>query len=71
MSASREASPRRICVIGNSSVGAVRMALADRQAPSPYDFSFFASGGPKFESVGFVEDDLVGPRSTAAATAIS
>jgi hypothetical protein len=36
------------------------MALADRQAPSPYDFSFFASGGPKFESVGFVDDELVG-----------
>ncbi len=54
------ASQRRICVIGNSSVGAVRMALADRRAPSGYDFSFFASGGPKFESIGFVDDELVG-----------
>lgn len=54
------ASQRRICVIGNSSVGAVRLALADRSAPSGYDFSFFASGGPKFDSIGFAEDELIG-----------
>ena len=54
------AAARRICVIGNSSVGAVRMALGDRPAPSGYEFAFFASGGPKFETIGIADDLLVG-----------
>jgi hypothetical protein len=51
--------PRRICVIGNSSVGAVRVALGDRP-PEGYVFSFFANGGPHFDRIGFSGDLVVG-----------
>lgn len=60
LTALRERPPRRICVIGNSSIGAVRMALGDRGAPGVYDFAFFASGGPKFDSIGLDDDRLTG-----------
>jgi hypothetical protein len=51
---------RRICVIGNSSVGAVRVALSRRPPLERYDFSFFASAGAKYENVGLAGDLLVG-----------
>ncbi len=51
---------RRICVIGNSSVGAVRVALAGRAPHPSYDFSFFAGGGDKYNKIGLSGDRLVG-----------
>ncbi len=51
---------RRICVIGNSSVGAVRVALSGRAPPESYDFSFFASGGDKYDKISLRGDRLVG-----------
>ena len=51
---------RRICVIGNSSVGAVRIALGDRGAPGAYEFAFFASDGPKFDRVVLDGDCVAG-----------
>jgi hypothetical protein len=52
--------PRRICVIGNSSVGAVRAALNGRPAPDRYALSFFAGGGAKYDNIGLSGDLLVG-----------
>lgn len=52
--------PRRICVIGNSSVGAVRAALNNRPAPERYAFSFFASAGVNFDKIDLSDDLLVG-----------
>lgn len=60
LTASRESLPRRVCVIGNSSIGAVRMALGDRGAPGAYEFAFFASGGPKFDAIALDGDRLTG-----------
>jgi hypothetical protein len=54
------AAARRICVIGNSSVGAVRAALADRGAAERYDLSFFASGGDKYDKIRLDGDRLAG-----------
>jgi hypothetical protein len=47
-------------VIGNSSVGAVRIALGDRGEPAAYEFAFFASGGSKFDRVVLDGDCLAG-----------
>ena len=47
-------------MIGNSSIGAVRIALGDRGAPRAYDFAFFASGGPKFDRVALDGDRVAG-----------
>ena len=47
-------------MIGNSSVGAVRMALGDRGAPGAYEFAFFASEGPKFDRVVLDGDFVAG-----------
>jgi hypothetical protein len=51
---------RRICIIGNSSIGAVRLALNDRSSLDRYIFSFFGSGGPKFDAMEISGDHLVG-----------
>jgi hypothetical protein len=58
--ASAERRPRRICVIGNSSVGAVRMALGDRGEAGEYGFAFFASGGSNFERISIDGDFIAG-----------
>ena len=50
---------RRVCIIGNSSVGAVRLALADRATDS-YEFGFFASGGSNFDDLTIADDLIVG-----------
>jgi hypothetical protein len=45
--------PLRVCIIGNSLVGAVLRAYQDRFPVDGYAFSFFAHPGHEYETVGF------------------
>ena len=51
---------RRVCVIGNSFVGALRRAYADRQLTEGFEFSFFANGGDSFRRLTFEGPRLTG-----------
>lgn len=51
---------RRVCVIGNSYVGAMyRAYTAQLVAMAGFEFSFFASAGAGYYQVGFADGDIV------------